>query len=73
MGITFTGLRPGEKLFEELLIRDNPETTSHEKILRANEVFIPWAPLRPMLDTLRQAVRDENFALMWQTLLTTVQ
>lgn len=73
IGITFTGMRPGEKLYEELLIGDNPETTSHEKILRANEVYIPWNALLPMLDTLRQAVRDEDFALIRQTLLTTVQ
>lgn len=73
IGITFSGLRPGEKLYEELLIGDNPETTAHEKILRANEMFIPWSALLPMLNTLRQAVRDEDFALIRQTLLTTVQ
>ncbi|WOD12610.1 nucleoside-diphosphate sugar epimerase/dehydratase [Pseudomonas sp. NyZ704] len=73
IGISFTGMRPGEKLYEELLIGDNPETTAHEKILRANEVFIPWSALLPMLNTLRQAVRDDDFALIRQTLLTTVQ
>ena len=73
IGIAFSGLRPGEKLYEELLIGDNPEQTAHEKILRANEAYIPWSALLPMLDTLAQAVKDEDYPLIRQTLLTTVQ
>lgn len=38
--IKFTGLRPGEKLYEELLIGDNPEKTEHPRIMKANEEFI---------------------------------
>lgn len=44
------GLRPGEKLYEELLIGDNPESTSHERIRRANEAMIPWSVLQVALD-----------------------
>ena len=38
--IIFTGLRPGEKLYEELLIGDNVSTTEHKRILRAEEDFL---------------------------------
>ncbi|RIV76036.1 polysaccharide biosynthesis protein [Pelagerythrobacter aerophilus] len=44
------GLRPGEKLYEELLIGDNPEPTVHERIRRANEALIPWKSLQATLD-----------------------
>ncbi|RXZ65075.1 polysaccharide biosynthesis protein [Pelagerythrobacter rhizovicinus] len=44
------GLRPGEKLYEELLIGDNPEPTIHERILKANEAMISWAILQRTLD-----------------------
>ncbi len=37
--IIFTGLRPGEKLYEELLIGDNVSTTEHKRILRAKKTF----------------------------------
>lgn len=41
--IEITGLRPGEKLYEELLIGDNPKPTVHPRIMNAHEEFIPWA------------------------------
>src|SRR5690554_1418889 len=73
IAITFSGLRHGEKLYEELLIGDNPETTAHSKIHRANEVCLSWSALLPVLDGLRQAVRDDDYQQVRQTLLTTVQ
>jgi len=57
--IEFTGLRSGEKLYEELLIGDNVSVTEHEKIMRANESMLPWAELSVLLERLRKAV-DEN-------------
>lgn len=72
IGISFTGLRPGEKLYEELLIGDNPETTAHEKIHRANEDRVPWSQLLPVLDGLRQAIREDDYAAVRKTLLDTV-
>jgi len=60
--IVFTGLRPGEKLFEELLIGDNPLPTAHPRILRAREEYLPWADLQQHLDALRQAVAQGNRA-----------
>lgn len=52
--IAYTGLRPGEKLYEELLIGDNVEKTSHPSILKANEDFIQWEDLMQSLNQLRQ-------------------
>ena len=49
------GLRPGEKLYEELLIGNNPQATQHPRIMKANETFLPWDELQPMITTLRIA------------------
>ena len=56
--ITFkiTGLRPGEKLYEELLIGDNPIATQHPRIMKAQEQFLPWPALEAKLNTLNIAV-----------------
>ena len=53
--IAITGLRPGEKLYEELLIGDNPMPTAHPRIMKAQEEFLPWDALRLQLETLRHA------------------
>ncbi|PHS25243.1 MAG: polysaccharide biosynthesis protein [Methylophaga sp.] len=53
--ITFTGLRPGEKLYEELLIGDNATDTDHQRIMRAQEKVIPWQKLNIILQALQQA------------------
>ncbi|MFQ2893035.1 polysaccharide biosynthesis protein [Aeromonas caviae] len=47
--IKITGLRPGEKLFEELLIGDNVEGTSHPRIMKAHENMLPWKDIRSLL------------------------
>ncbi len=54
--IQVTSLRPGEKLFEELLIGENPELTSHPGIMKAHEDFLPWAELECELRTLEKAL-----------------
>ena len=56
IAIRFTGLRPGEKLYEELLISDNPIATDHPKIMRAKEEMLPWEELAPLLDEIHQAI-----------------
>lgn len=55
--IKVTGLRPGEKLFEELLIGDSPETTAHPRIMKAHEPFLSWAELAPELQAFRIAAQ----------------
>ncbi|MGZ5009183.1 MAG: polysaccharide biosynthesis protein [Methylobacter sp.] len=59
--ISYTGLRPGEKLYEELLIGDNVSETSHARIMRAQEHVIPWVELEKMLTTLERATEDDDF------------
>jgi len=53
--IKMTGLRPGEKLYEELLVGDNVGATGHPMILRALEDFLPWQELKSHLDQLDKA------------------
>ena len=52
IAIEFVGLRPGEKLYEELLIGDNPEPTRHPGIMKANEKFLPFAEFMEHLNDL---------------------
>ena len=53
--IKYTGLRPGEKLYEELLVGDNVTETDNKMIMRANEEMIDWENLKPMLNELEEA------------------
>ena len=57
--IKIIGLRPGEKLYEELLIGDNPQKTHHHKIIKTNEPFIPYAQLELDLINLK-ILLDKN-------------
>jgi FlaA1/EpsC-like NDP-sugar epimerase len=66
--LAVTGLRPGEKLFEELLIGDNPESTPHLRIMKAHEQFLPWTELKAALDELRQAMRTNDVPMIRQLL-----
>jgi FlaA1/EpsC-like NDP-sugar epimerase len=58
--IAITGLRPGEKLYEELLIGDNPEPTEHSRIMKAREPFLLWAQLQGELELLLQAANAND-------------
>jgi FlaA1/EpsC-like NDP-sugar epimerase len=62
--IVFTGLRPGEKLYEELLIGDNVSGTTHCRIMRAEEDIIPWSKLNEQLDRLKQAIEHDDCLAM---------
>ena len=70
--ISFSGLRPGEKLYEELLIGDNVATTRHPMIMRANEELLGWEVLKGRLQGLLTAVEEGDFALVRQLLKDTV-
>ena len=62
IAIDITGLRPGEKLYEELLIGDNPKPTSHPRIMRAQEDFLAWPVLETELQSLQQALAANDVA-----------
>ncbi len=62
--IAIVGLRPGEKLYEELLIGDNPVATRHPRIMKANEHFNPWPELLEQLRQLKSAVQSNDVAAM---------
>jgi FlaA1/EpsC-like NDP-sugar epimerase len=70
--ISYTGLRPGEKLYEELLIGDNVSKTGHARIMRAKEHVIPWAELNKLLLTLEQATKKDDFEMIRQVLTEAV-
>jgi len=58
--VVFTGMRPGEKLFEELVIGAELAPTTHPSILRAREAFLPWDELEPRLQRLEAAVSQHD-------------
>jgi FlaA1/EpsC-like NDP-sugar epimerase len=66
--ITFTGLRPGEKLYEELLIGSDSEASNHPRILKANERFIPLFDLEPAILKLLTASSGQHTAQALQHL-----
>ncbi len=70
--IKYTGLRPGEKLYEELLIGDNVSLTAHPKIMRAEEEVISWRELEGLLKRLERAVERADFTELRLVLTETV-
>ena len=59
--IEIVGLRPGEKLYEELLIADNPQSTENSRIMKAHEDFLPWSAFSQKMEMLKQACETSNF------------
>jgi FlaA1/EpsC-like NDP-sugar epimerase len=62
------GLRPGEKLYEELLIGNDPQATDHPRIMMAAERALPWTELRKQLQTLRRQVASRDVAAVRELL-----
>ena len=58
--IKCTGLRPGEKLYEELLVGDNISQTDSLLIMRAEESMLDWEDLKPILDQLNEAINNSD-------------
>jgi FlaA1/EpsC-like NDP-sugar epimerase len=69
--IQITGLRPGEKLYEELLLGDNPKKTEHPKIQKAQDPFIPLNQLEVDLNNLKNLL-DNNKVLEVKELLAKI-
>jgi len=70
--IIFTGLRPGEKLYEELLIAGNVNNTEHEKIMRVTEEYLEWEYLKQYLVELEQASEIDDYKKIREVFLNTV-
>jgi len=72
ISIEFTGLRPGEKLYEELLIGEDVKPTEHPMIMRAEEDMLPWDELKARLQALLAAVSEDDYARVRVLLRETV-
>jgi len=69
IAIEYTGLRPGEKLFEELLIGDDVTQTDHKRIMSAHETWLPWHELEIILLKLEGACREFDYEEIRRLLL----
>jgi len=70
--IIFTGLRPGEKLYEELLISGNVLPTDHELIFSSEEEMIEWSDLEIILNKLKASIQSRDYVLARKLLIDAV-
>ncbi len=70
--IRYTGLRPGEKLYEELLIGDNVSKTENPLIMRAEEKMLDWKKLEPKLNQMNDAIVACNQQKLRDVLISVV-
>jgi len=71
--IVFTGLRPGEKLYEELLIGDNVQGTDHPMIMKAEETYIEWGRLSEILAKMDGAISSGDPEVLRDLLLKSLE
>ena len=72
IAIEYTGLRPGEKLYEELLIGDNVSGTEHPKIMKAKEGFVSQELMQAILDDMALAIDKNDSGKLRQLLMQLV-
>ncbi len=72
IAIEYTGLRPGEKLYEELLIGESVTGTEHPKIMRAEEETLPWEKLEALIQRLDRACQELNLQEIREVLIAAV-
>ena len=70
--IKFTGLRPGEKLYEELLVGKNTSKTENKLIMRAQEDMIHWEALNSHLEKLKESIRKSEYEKIREILINIV-
>ena len=73
IAIEYTGLRPGEKLFEELLLSENAESTEHPRILRINDPYLSLAALNAELEMLQAAMTADDLVAIQAILIRMVE
>jgi FlaA1/EpsC-like NDP-sugar epimerase len=71
--IEYVGLRPGEKLFEELLIGENATGTNHPRIFKTSEPILPYEDLLAALERVEDAIQQVDLAELQDMLRTTVE
>lgn len=70
--VEFSGLRPGEKLYEELIIGNNTSKTENPMIMRAMEDMIPWEDLDATIMDLKEAINSSNHSRIQELLIKIV-
>lgn len=71
--IVITGLRPGEKIHEELHASETAFPTGHPKIYRAQEKFLPWQQLAGVLDSMQNALKSQDLSELRNLLATSLE
>lgn len=71
--IKFTGLRPGEKLYEELLIGKDVVQSLHPQIMQANEDFVKWSEIQKIIDSINQSYQSLDDESIRQILINKVE
>ena len=70
IALAYTGLRPGEKLYEELLIDDGAQSTQHPRILSAKERALSWPLIQVLLSNINEAIDNEDVMTLQKILLS---